>query len=177
MSGHLYPIPLDLSEANDLVDAWHRHHQPAVGHRFSIGAIDDNGHLHGAAIVGRPVARMAGAPRDVLEVVRLVTDGHKNACSLLYAASARAGAAMGYKRIQTYILGDETGASLRAAGWAYEGAAGGGQWKHSDGKPRRTDQPVGIKGRWAKALRDRPDLVVVATEEQADIPLFEEVAS
>lgn len=177
MSGHLFPVPLDLSEANDLVGAWHRHHQPAVGHRFSIGVIDEGGRLHGAAIVGRPVARMAGAPRDVLEVVRLVTDGQKNACSLLYAAAARAGAAMGYKRIQTYILGDETGASLRAAGWVYEGPAGGGQWKHSDGKPRRTDQPVSVKGRWAKALRDRPNLVVTAEDPELDLALFEEVAS
>lgn len=40
----------------------------------------------------------------------------------------------------------------------YEGAAGGGQWKHTDGKPRRTDQPTGMKRRWAKSLAARPDL-------------------
>ena len=160
----LSAIPLELSEANDLVSRWHRHHQPCVGHRFSIGVVDESGELHGAAIIGRPVARLAGSPRDVLEVSRLVTDGTKNACSLLYAAAARAGAAMGYLRIQTYILGDETGASLRAAGWSYEGEAGGGQWKHTDGRPRRTDQPVGIKGRWGKSLNERPDLAVVTTD-------------
>jgi hypothetical protein len=107
---------------------------------------------------------MAGSPRDVIEVVRLVTDGQKNACSLLYAASARAGANLGFKRIQTYILGDETGASLRAAGWTYEGEAGGGQWRHTDGKPRRTDQPTTIKGRWAKVLSQRPDLAPLVSE-------------
>lgn len=160
MNTRLYPVPVELSEANRLVARWHRHHQPSQGHRFSIGVIDEEGKLHGAAIVGRPVARLAGSPRDVLEVVRLVTDGHKNACSLLYAAAARAGAAMGYRRIQTYILGDETGASLRAAGWTDEGEAGGGQWKHTDGKPRRTDQPTEMKTRWAKQLMStRPDLV------------------
>lgn len=156
MSGHLRVIPVELTEANRLVAAWHRHHQPSQGHRFSLGAVDADGQWHGAAIIGRPVARLAGHPREVLEVVRLVTDGHKNACSMLYAAAARAGRDMGYRRIQTYILDSETGASLIAAGWEYEGAAGGGQWKHTDGKPRRTDQPIDKKGRWAKVLN--PDL-------------------
>jgi hypothetical protein len=154
-----HAIPLELAEANALVAQWHRHHQPSQGHRFSIGAIDANGTLHGAAIIGRPVARLAGSPRDVLEVVRLVTDGTENCCSLLYAAAARAGVAMGYRRIQTYVLNSESGTSLRAAGWVDEGEAGGGQWKHTDGKARRTDQPTETKRRWTKALStERPDL-------------------
>lgn len=151
-------IPLELAEANALVNQWHRHHAPAQGHRFSIGAIDNDGILHGAAIIGRPVARLAGSPRDVLEVVRLVTDGTENCCSILYAAAARAGAALGFRRIQTYVLESERGTSLKASGWTCEGPAGGGQWNHSDGKPRRTDQPTEIKRRWAKDLSQRPDL-------------------
>lgn len=158
MSTRLHVIPLELAEANRLVAQWHRHHQPSQGHRFSLGVIDNDGHLHGAAIVGRPVARLAGSPRDVLEVVRLVTDGTQNACSILYAAAARAGLSMGYRRIQTYILDDEPGVTLVAAGWTCEGEAGGGQWKHTDGKARRTDQPTGVKSRWAKQLATRPDL-------------------
>jgi len=154
----LWPIPLELSEANALVASMHRHHQPSQGHRFSLGAVDEDGVLHGAVIVGRPVARLAGSPRDVLEVVRLVTDGTPNACSVLYAAAARAGHAMGYRRIQTYILDTEPGTSLKASGWTSEGEAGGGQWKHTDGKPRRTDQPTGMKERWARTLTTRPDL-------------------
>lgn len=154
----IHVVPLELSEANRLVATWHRHHQPAQGHRFSLGAVDDNGSLHGAAIIGRPVARLAGSPRDVLEVVRLVTDGTPNVCSALYAAAARAGLAMGYRRIQTYILDEEPGTSLKASGWTSEGEAGGGQWKHTDGKPRRTDQPTGIKERWVRYLATRPDL-------------------
>lgn len=150
-------IPLELAEANALVDRWHRHHKPSQGHRFSLGVVDANGVLHGAAIIGRPVARLAGSPRDVLEVVRLVTDGERNCCSALYAAAARAGHAMGYKRIQTYVLGSELGTSLKAAGWTDEGEAGGGQWKHTDGKARRTDQPIESKRRWAKTLADRPE--------------------
>ena len=109
-------IPLELKEANAFVAKLHRHHKPVVGHRFSIGCVDDGGILRGAAIVGRPVARLAGHPRDVLEVTRLCTDGTHNACSILYAAAAKAGKALGYKRIQTYTLPIEGGASLRAAG-------------------------------------------------------------
>ena len=118
-------IPLELVEANALVRRWHRHHQPCQGHRFSIGVVNECGELVGAIIVGRPVARLAGSPRQVLEVTRLVTDGTPNACSILYGAAARAGKAMGYQRIQTYILDYETGISLLASGWQCEGYAGG----------------------------------------------------
>lgn len=166
MTPSLRVVPVELDEANALVSALHRHHQPAVGHRFSIGAINADGVLVGAAVVGRPVARLAGSPRAVLEVVRLVTDGTPNACSILYAAAARAGRALGFERIQTYILDSEPGVSLRAAGWAYEGEAGGGQWKHTDGRPRRTDQPTGVKGRWAKNLN--PEQPVVTMPESVD---------
>ena len=149
---HLRVVPLELIEANRVVSAWHRHHKPVQGHRFSIGVIDDANVVRGAAIIGRPVARDAGHPREVLEVTRLVTDGTRNAASMLYGAAARIGKHMGFVRIQTYILESEVGTTLRAAGWHYEGAAGGRQWKHTDGRPRRTDQPTERKGRWAKQI-------------------------
>ena len=171
----LLVVPIELAEANALVAAWHRHHQAVQGHRFSIGVVDGDGVLHGAATVGRAVARLGGSPRSTLEVTRLVTDGTHNACSLLYAAAARAGRAMGYERIQTYVLDSETGVSLRAAGWEYEGEAGGGQWKHTDGKPRRTDQPTGLKGRWAKALNPTRPLVLMP-EVDGPPSLFEEAS-
>jgi hypothetical protein len=145
--------PVELATANAYVAEYHRHHAPTQGHRFSLGAYQD-GRLCGVAIVGRPVARLAGDPLEVLEVTRLCTDGTRNACSVLYAAAARAGREMGYERIQTYILDTESGVSLRAAGWEYGGPAGGGQWHHTDGKPRRTDQPTCGKGRWYKVLND-----------------------
>lgn len=61
---------------------------------------------------------------------------------------------MGFARIQTYILDSEIGTSLKASGWINEGEAGGGQWKHTDGKPRRTDQPVTLKQKWARVFRE-----------------------
>jgi hypothetical protein len=170
-------VPLELDEANALVAAWHRHHQPVIGHRFSLGVMDEDGHAHGAAIVGRPVARPLN-PRAVIEVTRLVTDGTPNACSMLYAACARAAKAIGYERIQTYILDDEPGVSLRAAGWVYEGSVRGRQWTHTDGRPRRTDQPTTDKGRWGLALNDpRPSLFLPRSAEHSAEQLWpEEVA-
>lgn len=173
-------VPLELSEANELVRRLHRHHKPAQGHRFSVGCLDtDKGALVGAAIVGRPVARMVDH-REVLEVVRLVTDGTKNACSILYAAAARIGREMGYSKIQTYILDTETGASVKAAGWHLEAdIAGGGQWKHTDGRPRRTDQPISLKQRWAKQLgapTGKRMTVDAANDTQAALPLFAEAS-
>ncbi len=143
--------PCELKDANAYIEQHHRHHKRVQGHRFSLSAWV-GGRIVGVATVGRPVARNGGLPSEVLEVTRLCTDGTPNACSALYAAAGRVGREMGYRRIQTYILAEEPGVSLRAAGWIDEGDAGGGQWKHTDGKPRRTDQPTGLKRRWAKEL-------------------------
>ena len=170
----LHVVPVELTEANAFIARHHRHHQPVVGHRFSIGCIDESGELRGVCVVGRPVARLAGSPRDVLEVTRVATDGARNACSILYAAAARAGKALGFLRIQTYTLPLEGGASLRASGWREEGAAGGGQWKHTDGKPRRTDQPIDVKTRWALVLNERPAMTPLTVEDSPQPDLFGE---
>jgi hypothetical protein len=147
-------VPLELKELNILVLEFHRHHKPVQGHRFSIGVIDDTtGKLVGGCSVGRPVARNGGNPKEVLEVTRLVTDGTKNACSILYARAAKVGQLLGYKKIQTYILETESGHSLMVSSWTLEDDdCGGGQWKHTDGKPRRTDQPICKKQRWVRYL-------------------------
>jgi hypothetical protein len=142
-------VPLTLKQLNSLVSHYHRHHKRVVGHRFSIGVENGTGELVGAASVGRPVSRGCD-PYRVAEVTRLVTDGTKNACSILYAAAARACAAMGFTRIQTYILEDELGTSLKAAGWRFDGMTAGGHHKRSDGSPRRSDQPECPKQRWVK---------------------------
>jgi hypothetical protein len=157
-------VPLELDEANDLVSRWHRHHKPAVGHRFSIGVVDSSGEIVGAAIVGRPVARLTDY-RSVLEVTRLVTNGTKNACSILYAATARVAREMGYEKIQTFILDEETGTSLVAAGWTYEAMTSASHtWNNRDG--RRTDQPRTPKRRYSKVLNAR-------AAKKIQTPLFE----
>ena len=162
-------IPLELVEANALVGRLHRHHRPVQFHRFSIGVVDGCGQLVGAAIVGRPVARLTPA-RTTLEVSRLVTNGSPNACSILYAAAARAGRAMGYQRIQTYVLAEETGTSLRAAGWTCDGERRGGPRRNRDGKMRQGDYPMGNKVRWSKVLNSDVALHLETALDRPDTP-------
>lgn len=149
----LRPVHLELGEANALVARDHRHHKPCTGHRFSVGAFDTKRQtIIGAAIVGRPVARNTDQ-RNIIEVTRCVTDGTKNACSLLYAAAARSAQELGYRKIQTFILAEESGVSLIAAGWILvDDDCGGGNWKRSEGTARRQDQPQGKKKKYMKFL-------------------------
>lgn len=112
----LHIVPVSRAAAFGFVSMWHRHHRPPVSHKFSIGAADNNGVLHGVVVVGRPVARMFDDGLT-LEVTRSATDGTPNANSMLYAAAWRATKALGYGRLVTYTQDGESGASLRAAGW------------------------------------------------------------
>lgn len=115
-SQRLKIVPLSLAEANEFVRRFHRHHKPVPGCKFCCGVADENGEIHGVAIVGRPVARFLD-DGWTLEVNRTCTDGTRNANSMLYGACWRAAKAMGYRRLITYTLPEESGASLRAAGW------------------------------------------------------------
>jgi len=143
-------VPITLKAANAFVTQYHRHHKASVGHKFSIG-LSENDNLIGVAIMGRPVAR--GSDNGfTIEVARLCTNGAKNACSMLYQAAARSSKELGYNKIQTYILQIESGTSLKASGWKMEAVTAGGQWKHTDGKKRRIDQPTMPKQRWVREL-------------------------
>lgn len=115
MSGSKKIRPISLKTAQEFVRQYHRHNTPPVGHKFSVGLFDGE-HLLGVAIAGRPVARMLDDGLT-LEVTRTCTDGTRNANSMLYGAIVRAAAAMGYAKCVTYTQHDETGASLRGAGW------------------------------------------------------------
>ena len=137
--------PVSLKEANAFVEQHHRHHQPVVGHKFSI-ACTDGEKIVGVAIVGRPVSRYLD-DGWTLEVNRLCTDGTRNACSMLYAAAWRAARAMGYHKLITYILDNEPGTSLRAAGWHCVGQAGGLRWTGKR-RPEVDLCPAQMKLRW-----------------------------
>ena len=147
--GNLELRHIELKEANEFVSRLHRHHEPVRGHRFSLGAFSSE-NLVGVAIVGRPVARMVDHTTTV-EVVRLCTDGTRNACSFLYGASARAARALGYTDIITYILDSESGTSLKAAGWHLEAMTAGGSWDCAS-RRRNTTSPTCPKKRWRKHL-------------------------
>lgn len=138
-------IPIGWREAKAFVKTTHRHHFSPQGWKFGIGAMK-NGKLVGVVMVGRPVSRMLDDGKTC-EVIRLATDGTRNACSFLYARARQIAFAMGYQRIITYILESEPGISLRAAGWRFVRLAGGGSWS----RPRRLRQdkaPLETKQLW-----------------------------
>lgn len=141
----LHIEPLTLAKANDLISRWHRHHKSVTGHRFSIGVFTTERECKGAAIVGRPVARRVDQTM-VAEVTRLVTDGTPNACSMLYAACARAAKPMGFWWIQTYILQSEPGTSLKASGWRLDGEVAARSWDTPS--RRRVTELIEAKQRW-----------------------------
>lgn len=114
MSG-LVVVPLTFRQRPAFVSEHHRHHPPPVGHKFSIGVAAGDV-VVGVAMVGRPVARHLD-DGWTLEVNRTCTAGERNANSMLYGAAWRAAKALGYRRLVTYTLASESGASLRASGW------------------------------------------------------------
>lgn len=140
-------VPMKHADANEYVRRLHRHSRPTVGAIYCVGVADDV--LRGVAICGRPVARRLDDGATI-EILRVATDGARNACSMLYGACRRIGREMGYDRILTYTLPQEGGASLKAAGFTLDGSAGGAaaMWHSRDG---RTAQPIGddlIGGKW-----------------------------
>ena len=109
-------VPLTFKEAAHFVNKNHRHHPSPVGHKFSLGVANSEGVVVGVAMVGRPVSRHFDNGWT-LEVNRTCTDGTPNVNSMLYGAAWRASKALGYRRLITYTRSDESGTSLKAAGW------------------------------------------------------------
>lgn len=114
----LHAVPVTIREAAEFVDNFHRHNKgPAGLNLFAVG-VSDGDELVGVAIVGRPVAvRLCDG--ETAEVRRVCVRDHapKGACSFLYARCWQAARALGWRRLITYTLQTESGASLRGAGW------------------------------------------------------------
>jgi|SRR6185437_17150608 len=138
-------VPITLKEANEFVLQHHRHHKPTPGCKFCV-AVSDGEQIVGVAIVGRPVARTLD-DGWTLEVNRTCTTGARNANSMLYGAARRATWALGYKKLITYTLPEEGGASLKASGFRCLGEAGGGTWSRAS-RPRVDTHPLQVKLRW-----------------------------
>lgn len=141
-------VPISFEDAAAYIEQYHRHHDPPTGHKFSI-AIADSKSIRGVAMIGRPISRHMDNGWT-LEVNRCCTDGVKNGCSMLYRAAWRAARALGYRRLITYTLTTEGGASLRGAGFKLIGAVGGGSWS-SRSRPRIDHHPLQEKFRWELA--------------------------
>lgn len=154
-------IPIELKSANAFISAHHRHHAPVYRDKWRVGCIDNAENMIGVIQAGRPVSRYLDDGKTI-EVVRCCSCGQRNVCSFLYSRAARIAKEMGYRRIITYILEIENGASLKACGWTLdEHDCGGGEW-NCKSRPRETVEynlfgeqikyPTGKKQRWSKDL-------------------------
>ena len=138
-SDKLEVMPVSLREANEFVLNFHRHNKPTQGGKFAIAACYGE-EMVGVAIVGRPVSATLqdGVTAEVTRVC-VLADAPKNTCSFLYGRCWRIWQQMGGKRMVTYTLQEESGSSLRGAGWKIVGEVkphnkwvkrgGGRQWQ------------------------------------------------
>lgn len=151
-------VPLTLPIANEFIERHHRHHGilPGGFAWWAVGAIV-NAQLVGVALAGRPTNRNNDDGQTV-EVQRLASDGSPNVCSAMYGACARAAKAIGARRIITYTLNDESGASLRGSGWKREAEDIQSWWTHDGSRTPAIDRPhMGVpKVRWGLTWRELP---------------------
>ncbi len=145
-------IPIRVSKANRFVEEYHRHNKPVDhrGHRFSLGLMYKDC-LIGVAIAGSPIAR-ANDDGFTLEIQRVcVLEGYANACSMLYGRIKRIGMLMGYKKIITYTLQNESGSSLKAVR-AVSKPIRVGSWNRPN-RPRQ-EQEISLKPKLKWTLYD-----------------------
>jgi hypothetical protein len=146
MRPRLTLVPVTLKVANAYIAKHHRHNNPLPAGVCVVGVAAGE-RLCGVAVIGRPVARLLDDGHTA-EVRRCCTDGTPNACSMLLRAAWRAVKALGYRKLITYTLPEEGGASLRAAGFKLVCTkAGGGRWNRP-GRPASDTHPLGPKWRW-----------------------------
>lgn len=142
--------PITLKQASAFINQYHRHHRATVGCKFCVGLYDGE-RMVGCAVCGRPVSRYLDDGLTC-EINRVCTTGERNACSMLYGACCRIAKDMGYRKIVTYILQSETGASLKASNFVCEGIAGGKEWSGKRYQCREQTAPHEMKTRWARQL-------------------------
>lgn len=145
----MHIIPITYKQASEYVNKNHRHHNASQGCKFCIG-VKEGDELVGVAMCGRPVSRIYDDGLT-LEINRVCTNGYKNACSTLYGACVRIAKQMGYKKVITYTLESEDGASVKASNFKCEGVAGGTHW--SGARNRGQDIPNQMKKRWVMEIK------------------------
>lgn len=131
---HVSVRPYAVKHAIKFNAEMHRRLPKLQGGMWAVAAFVE-GEMVGVGIVGHPQARMADDGRT-LELLRVaVRAGAQNACSAIYGAVAGAARSMGAD-VFTFIHADESGHSLKAAGWVEVAASEGGEW----GRPSRPRQ-------------------------------------
>lgn len=154
--------PISKTAARRFVNEHHRHNEapiaPQVQYAIGVYAGDE---LVGVLTAGRPVAR-ALCDGYTLEIGRVcVIEGTTSGNSKLYGAMCRAAKALGYRKVITYTLHDESGSSLKAAGFTRIADIGARSWAESSvARPRYDETLLGPrknaanlpKWRWERVL-------------------------
>lgn len=157
--------PICFRDACAYVNYLHRHNVAPQGHKFSI-ELTSLGYRVGVLIASEPKARHLN-DGFTLELNRCCADErYHNVCSALNGKAVRMGKEMGYTRFISYTLLNESGVSLRAAGFKEDGIVKGRKegWS-SKSRPRKIPEryPVCDKRRWVLHVKnDRRDADVPA---------------
>jgi len=120
MSKILKIVPITLRKANEFVTEHHRHNKRCAGCKFSLAALYKDKTV-GVLIAGRPVSRRLDDSLT-LEINRVcvLDEAPKGTCSFLYAKARKVWFSMGGKKVITYTIDTESGASLRGADFKKE---------------------------------------------------------
>lgn len=152
---HMTAVPISLAEAREYIKAHHRHCGPPKFHKFSVCLkVEGEEEPVGVAIASTPSSRyqMNG---KTLEIKHCCGDSrYADVCSSLLGRVIRIGREMGYTRYITYTLENESGSSLRAAGFQKDGIVQTSTkgWD-TPSRPRDVSEyPDGKKIRWQKTV-------------------------
>jgi hypothetical protein len=137
------------ADALAFVAATHRK-QPKVQGAMWCVSLRQGKEIVGVALVGMPSRAQTTDELDTLCVLRVaVKEGIKNGCSMLYGACWRAARGMGADSMVAYTHDDESGVSLRAAGWIDGGLTDGGEWSRPSRKRGAAVDPKPKRRWWA----------------------------
>lgn len=158
--------PVTATEARRFVNEHHRHNEAPTSTQvsFAVGLYEGDT-LMGVATAGRPVAR-ALCDGFTLEINRTCLAGEVgNGNSRLYGAICRAAKALGYRKVITYTLHEESGASLLAAGFERVADIGSRSWRDSSvARPRYDSNLFGERNNAANAAKWRWERVLTRAE-------------
>ncbi len=147
LAGRLELRPLSIAGARREVRRLHRHLPKVVGGLFA-SSVYVGEELAGVGIASEPKAPASRGKR-IVEITRVATDGHKNACSKLYGALCRAAGALGYQWAITFTRVSEPGSSLRAAGFVDMGLTREQSWNRPS---RKRDGELSQVRRWMREV-------------------------
>lgn len=160
--------PISATEARRFINENHRHNEAPTATQVSFAiALYDREQLVGVATAGRPVAREL-CDGFTLEINRSCLEGEVgNGNSRLYGALCRAAKALGYQKVVTYTLHEESGASLLAAGFERVADIGARSWSDSSVARHRYDANLfGERNNAANLPKWRWERVLVPLEHE-----------